>query len=370
MTEVMFTSVAEASVAEGLGGRLTDRVTLALFVPAAIFWAGGVATLLLNGHAGLWGWGLANLAVDVTGLQNEILKQFNLSGVKQYLLVIGIVFLSALAVDRFVLPALQWTEGYLPTWLTSVRQALVKRRQRQLERDRRTYDRLAAKYKRHSDAERSEYWELNRRLELRTPGTARDLMPTELGNILRAAETRPKDKYGLDVIVCWPRLWLVLPESATKELAAARANLDTAIRIGLWGGLFLVWSIWVWWAVPVAVLVIFLAYRSAVGAAVSYGNFIESAFDMYRMTLYEKAGWSPPGKLLAEEIAHGEALTSYFWRRPSRILLVTEKPAESQKTLDTPNSGQLFPVATGPIPDSGDPRAGLRHGGGIGWSEP
>ncbi len=339
MTEVMFTSVAEASVAEGLGGRLTERATLDLFVPAAIFWAGGIATLLLHSNAGFWGWGLANLtAVDVTGLQNQILQLFNPSGFQQFLPVIGLVFFSALAVDRFVLPALQWTEGYLPTWLTPVRQALVKRRQRQLDRDRRRYDRLAATYDVHSYAERSEYGELDRRLELRTPGTARDLMPTELGNILRAAETRPKDKYGLDVIVCWPRLWLVLPESAINELAAARADLDTAIRIGLWGGFFLVWSIWVWWAVPVAVLVIFLAYRSALGAAGPYGNLIESAFDMYRMTLYEKAGWSPPGKLLAEEIAHGKALTAYFWRRPSGTLPVTENSPDPQKTNATPNT--------------------------------
>jgi hypothetical protein len=334
----------DTSVAEGLGGRLTERATLALFLPAAIFWAGGIATLALHGHAGFWGWGLVNLAaVDVTGLQNQIQNQvqrlFNPFDIQQILLVIGIVFFSALAVDHFVLPALQWTEGYLPTWLTPARQALVKRRQRQLERDRRRYSCLAATYKVHSYAERSEYGELDRRLELRTPGTARDLMPTELGNILRAAETRPKDRYGLDVIVCWPRLWLVLPESAINELTAARADLDTAIRVGLWGGLFLIWSIWAWWAVPVAALVIFLAYRSAVGAAVKYGKLIESAFDMYRMTLYEKAGWSPPGKVRAEEIAHGKALTAYFWRRPSGTVSATENLPESQEILDTPNAG-------------------------------
>jgi hypothetical protein len=161
-------------------------------------------------------------------------------------------------------------------------------------------------------------------------------MPTELGNILRAAETRPTDKYGLDVIVCWPRLWLVLPESATAELAAARSDLDSAIRTGLWGGLYLVWAIWVWWAMPIAVLVIFLAYQSAVGAAATYGKLVESAFDMYRMTLFEKAGWSPPQP--ATEIADGEALTKYFWRRPSKSPPATESPPESATTIQTPNT--------------------------------
>src|SRR3954451_16166532 len=137
----------DTSVAEGLAGRLTERATLALFVPAAIFWAGGIATLLLHGHAGFWGWGLANVtAVDVTGLQNQILTLFNPFDFQKFVPAIGIVLFSALVVDRFVLPVLRWIEGYLPTWLTPVRQALVKRRQRQLERDRREYDRLAANY--------------------------------------------------------------------------------------------------------------------------------------------------------------------------------------------------------------------------------
>jgi hypothetical protein len=338
----METSVA--SVAEGLGGRLTERATLSLFVPAAIFWAGGVATLLLHGSAGFWGWGLVNLTtVDVTGLQNQILTLFNFTTFEkfhQYLPAIGLVVSSALAVDRFVLPALRWIEGYLPAWLDFVRRPLVRRQQQRVESDRRKRDCLKKEknFDDHVYESGRDIGQLDRRLEILIPGRALDVMPTELGNILRAAETRPRDKYGLDAIVCWPRLWLVLPESATKELTAARADLDTAIRTGLWGGLFLVWSIWVWWAVPVAVLVIFFAYRGALEAAATYGKLLESAFDMYRMTLFEKAGWSPPGKQLAEEIAHGEALTKYFWNRPSDTRPVTENPPESPKTIETPDT--------------------------------
>jgi len=47
---------------------------------------------------------------------------------------------------------------------------------------------------------------------MHTPAESDRHMPTKLGNILRAAELRSKDKYGLDAVICWPRLWLLLPD--------------------------------------------------------------------------------------------------------------------------------------------------------------
>lgn len=66
------------------------------------------------------------------------------------------------------------------------------------------------------------------------PSQPNRLMPTKLGNILRAAESRPYDKYGLDAVICWSRLWLLLPDGVKKELQEARSNLNTAARFWLW----------------------------------------------------------------------------------------------------------------------------------------
>lgn len=79
-------------------------------------------------------------------------------------------------------------------------------------------------------------------------------MPTRLGNTLRAAEQRPLEKYGLDAIVCWSRLLLLLPDAVKQELNAARADLNTAARLWLWSLLFIIWSVWGWWATPLGLL--------------------------------------------------------------------------------------------------------------------
>ncbi len=65
---------------------------------------------------------------------------------------------------------------------------------------------------------------------------------TPIGNILRAAERRPADKYGLDTITVWPHLWLLLPEDNRQELRAARTSLDTAVAAATWGLLFCVFT--------------------------------------------------------------------------------------------------------------------------------
>lgn len=59
------------------------------------------------------------------------------------------------------------------------------------------------------------------------PAHANRLMPTRLGNVLRAAESGVEDKYGIDPVPCWPALWLVLPDETRTEVTAARASLDT-----------------------------------------------------------------------------------------------------------------------------------------------
>ena len=113
-------------------------------------------------------------------------------------------------------------------------------------------------------------------------------MPTKLGDILRAAEYRPGEKYGLDAVICWYALWLLLPADVKTELVQARTTLDNAARGWLWGALFLVWTPWSWWAIPVGVLIPALTYYVGIlGAATLFGELMVTAYDLYRFKLYD-----------------------------------------------------------------------------------
>lgn len=138
-------------------------------------------------------------------------------------------------------------------------------------------------------------------------------MPTRLGNLLRNYELRPYEKYGLNSIICWSRLWLLLPESTQKELSAARDALDEAIQLIAWGILFFIWIMWSWFAIPIALLLMWGGYKLALKAADIYGQLIEATFDIHRELLYKALKREMPTDPSKERQA-GLELTRYLWR--------------------------------------------------------
>jgi hypothetical protein len=139
------------------------------------------------------------------------------------------------------------------------------------------------------------------------------IMPTRIGNILCAAELKPSSKYGIDSIVCWPRLWLLLPTENRNDLTAARSALDDGVRLWLWSILLLIWSAWGWWIPIVAIISAFISYQVILSAAKDFSDLIESTFDMRRMLLYNALGWPRPGSPEEEHIL-GRVLSKYLLR--------------------------------------------------------
>jgi hypothetical protein len=136
------------------------------------------------------------------------------------------------------------------------------------------------------------------------------MMPTLLGNLLRAAEEHAWVRYGLEAGVCWPRLWFLLPRDVREEIAAARSRLNEATRWLGWGLLFVVWTVWAWWAAPVGLLIAGLAWQGMTRAALVYGDLVRAAFDLYHPLLFEHLGWPKPkgpedGRRLTEYLARG-----------------------------------------------------------------
>jgi hypothetical protein len=326
----------------GLGGELAKQWAVRLLTPALAFWLGGLAAVWWHAHGD---------AVGVHGWAHELQRTAqpleHLPAIAQGLLVVGalmVVAASGLAAERLTLPLLRLLEGYWPWWLRGRDPAWRRRRRVSLKQRR---DELSLSQRR-GTLTVSEYADLRaleakpdsdpeRLVELRakrvagfsqrdaaalgharavlryTPERDASAMPTRLGDVLRTCEGRPAEKYGLDTVVSWTALWMVMPVEARTEIVQARNQLDGALRMWLWGALFVVWTPWTPWAVAVAVVVPAVAYYgSMLPGAKLFGNLVVTAYDLYRMRLYDALSLPRPTKP-AQERRDGERVTALLY---------------------------------------------------------
>lgn len=297
-----------ATLLEGLSGEFAKSAWLKIASPAFVFW--GVGMLAVSGiirHP------------DPLRRAQDLLNASDSSPSTLALLAIAtIAFLaivgSAWLVERFTLPTIRLLEGYWPAafFLTKwcVDAATSKRKS--------YLDKLQ---KIESDPKDDFEW-AQRRTKVteflrRSPPFPFPMMPTRLGNILAAAEVRPIGKYGMDVVTCWARLWLLLPKENKEDLGVARAALDDAARLWLWSALLIVWAYWEPRIVVFAVAGCWLSYLVAIAAAYDYADLIEAVFDTKRMLLYDAVGMRRPASPSEEytTIGHesrGTELTRYL----------------------------------------------------------
>ncbi|MDZ8259936.1 hypothetical protein [Nostoc sp. ChiQUE01b] len=288
-----------AKFLENFGSKLAEQWVATLLTPAFVFWLGGVAAFLQR-----FGWKSAS---SWFGQQPQPL---------QIALLVGgfcLIAASGFVVQRFDLPVLRFLEGYWHPLLRSLRRWFIAR---ETKRSQQISDRwqqlLQIDPAQLTVEERNELVQLDwQQIYFPLPN---QIMPTRLGNILHAAEQRPLEKYGLDAVICWSRLWLLLPDAVKKDLQEARADLNTAARVWLWSLLFIIWTIWAWWAAPVGIISsIFAYYYWALEAATTYGELVEAAFDLHRHLLYQSLRWGLPADP-KEERRVGKELTEYLWR--------------------------------------------------------
>lgn len=157
--------------------------------------------------------------------------------------------------------------------------------------------------------------------KLRRYPPAEAVLPTELGNVLRAAENRAGSRYGLDAISVWPRLYPLLADKVTAVLDDLRDQLDIAARFCVVFLLATVISVaclaWHGWWLTVAAGTLagaVLSYRAALGAAAAYGEAVEAAFDLHRFDLLTALHLPLPADLTSEVKANQQL--SRFLRQP------------------------------------------------------
>ncbi|MDW5329577.1 hypothetical protein [Plantactinospora sp. KLBMP9567] len=283
------------ALGEAVAGHVVERLLTRLGA-ALVFAVGGVLAWLST-HGG---WArLVKLGAQAADLPTLVVLAVVAA-------LLAAAFAASTVVRLLTRPVLRFLEGYWTWPLKPLRAWLV---------DRKTTQRagLEAELRRFaSRGERAKQVRAEQRLH-RMPA-AQWMMPTRLGNLLRAAETRPAEKYGLDAVAVWPHLWMVLPEQARLDLGAARASLDRGVATAIWAAASLPFGVWSLWA-PAAglgltawAIWLWIPHRAA-----RYADLLEASYDVYRRQLYEQLRWPLPIDPDDERIK-GELLTSYLVR--------------------------------------------------------
>jgi hypothetical protein len=164
------------------------------------------------------------------------------------------------------------------------------------------------------------------RLDRTYPEDPEDLLPTRLGNVLRAAERRAGTRHGFTKPTAMlPLLYPYISRPLAAAFADARDTLDLACRMCavLWSLSLLSGILFsadgaisatkgALLAVPTAEAALaILSYRGAVRAGENYGRFLFYVFDLHRQDLIRALGYEPPRSPKAE-VALIEAITSWL----------------------------------------------------------
>ncbi|SCK09683.1 hypothetical protein [Streptomyces sp. WMMB 322] len=286
-----------------LSGKIADRLA-AISVHALVFWLGGLIAWIHHDRR------------EVSALLTRLEQQ----GVPAQMLVIFTVLFavaaSGIVVAHLVTPCLRLLEGYWPSFAAPVRHRLAAWYAGRAAHEATAWQQAYAQVRAPGNpdaADQATYARLEQHRR-RRPSSAAYFMPTPIGNILRAAERRPVDKYGLDTVALWPRLWLLLPEDTRHELTSARASLDNSVSTAIWGLVFCAFAP----LTPLTVLIGLVTTTSAVGVVIParaqhFGNLIEAAYDLHHIALYRQVRWPLPENPQDQRV-QGEQLTAYLWR--------------------------------------------------------
>lgn len=206
-------------------------------------------------------------------------------------IVFGLLVL-ALVLRPLQASVLRWFEGYWPAWMALLAAFLRVRKARRR-------DRLAVRAASVPDdplapGAGSAVQEAGRAGEsLRRRYPPGPLLPTSLGNILAAAESRAGAAYGFDAVAAWPRLYLVLPDRTRSLVDDQRNSLDAAVMMATALATVTLAAAGLvadagWWALLLLLPAVgsAAAYRGALHAALAYGEAIDVAFELHRFDLY------------------------------------------------------------------------------------
>lgn len=202
--------------------------------------------------------------------------------------------------------------------------------------------------------------DLHQKFFLMLPPYRQEVVPTGLGNVLKAAESRVRLRYEMDAVLTWSRMEPLLPKETAESLQNAKTSLDlmltlsaSLMALGVPLSFWLMmqttkWFRWWvplivllfaliarWWvaAVPAAIAVIislflpvngasaqrflsgtevvftvfaalsfmsWVCYQNAMQSCLAYGEKIQAVFDLYRWKLLDELHLQLPPNLTEE----------------------------------------------------------------------
>jgi hypothetical protein len=282
------------TASSGVAQKWLDR----LLSPSLIFWV-GVASAYSH-------------SFDVS-----LVDRFSaLTQSTQALVVVQALFLvsaTAAAVELASFRTLRYLEGYWPPWLDVLRRPMVSKVRSHVERTEVRWKELKVRFPELDAEETLEFVALDRDRG-RYPRDKHLLMPTRLGNVMRASETYAQRRYGLAAALLWPRMWLHVDDDVREQIRQAQALLMGRVRVVLLASAFNFFSLWAWWVPVVGLSSMLLAYRSLLDAAVPFGHLQRAVFDLHHRSLVsEITGRQPEGEHPMAR-ATGEAVTMFLRR--------------------------------------------------------
>jgi len=270
----------------------------------------------------------------------------------QVLILGGVALVLALLLSGLSYPLTRWAEGYpllrLQRWpfLRLLPRAAIALQQR-------AYRQLVAKRndKSRPGLERAHAYA---QLQKLFPNDPSKLLPTRLGNAIRAYERHSNERWGLDGVTIWPRIAALLDDGERELLVDAKIDLYvflnaafTAVAIGIC--LVVDKAVhspngpWAWPLYAIPFIAAYLLYRAAIGPAVRRGACVRASIDLHRLELYEKLGLRAPKSLSDErKLAVGLCQFLLYGRPDLGDDLWRLRPESQLPDSDAPQRGPLL----------------------------
>lgn len=286
-------------------GRLGTRLLVVTVFPTAV----------LTGYLGLI---LAAGAPSHRPSMNRALATFDALSIRRLVALLLVVFVASIATHPLQVPLVQLLEGYwwgLPLGAVAAERASDRFRRRQ--------DSLTAQLQRLQAKEEPRDWATEQGLSdvlrrLRWLPDPQHVLPTELGNVLRAGEVRAGVRYGLELDVALPRLFPNLPPGPAAELADRRNQLDAAVRLCLafgvatLAGIALLLRHGPWLFLPLSTyLASWACYAAAVAAGRGFCTSLAAAVDLSHLKLHDSLQLQRP-RSLRDELKKARLLMLLF----------------------------------------------------------